>query len=63
MRKATLNEWGDLVCPGCRVNIITPPEMEVVAGRTDCRFCHCEFEVDEETAANANLIAEAGGYR
>ena len=53
---ATLNEFGDLVCPHCRVNIITPAGYRVVCGVAACLRCRRSFEVTEGIAHQAEII-------
>ena len=48
------NKYGDLVCPHCNANIITPPGCDVVAGIGHCDICQRSFVVSAETAENAN---------
>jgi len=54
---AGVNDFGDLICPHCRANVVTPISesgglMEVVAGVSQCPLCHKEFKV---TGRNASL--------
>ena len=52
--EAGVNEYGDLVCPNCRANIITPYGYDVVPGIGRCSFCEREFTVTQEVADRAN---------
>ncbi len=56
MRHATVNKYGDLVCPHvcCPTRIITPLGCDVMEGTGACPFCKEEFRVTEETARLAN---------
>lgn len=53
---ATLNEFGDVVCPHCRVNIITPAGYKLVCGVAACLRCRQSFEVSEAIAEEAETI-------
>lgn len=59
--EATINQFGDLVCPVCKANIITPAGCEVQAGEGQCVRCSSLFTVTEDTAkaANANAAEKA----
>ena len=54
-----LNSYGDLVCPHCRVQWVTPPWLYVKPGYGRCSGCHGIFRVTAATAAEANRRAEA----
>ncbi len=49
-----INERGDLVCPHCGANIITPLGHDVQVGIGLCGICKGEFQVSEEEAKLAN---------
>ncbi len=59
------NLWGDLVCPGCGCQIITPPGFDVSPGWGRCPRCHTPFRVGAATAAvcNARTRQHAEGVR
>jgi hypothetical protein len=45
---ATLNKFGDLVCPNdCNTNIIRPINAHYVAGYGRCERCDREFELTQ----------------
>jgi hypothetical protein len=54
---AYVNRFGDLVCPYCETNIITPAFCRVVAGRGRCPRCHQVFRVTADAAEYANELA------
>lgn len=58
-----LNAYGDLVCPHCRVQWVTPPWLYVRPGYGRCSGCHGIFRVTSATAAEANRRAEAADPR
>ena len=58
-----LNAYGDLVCPHCRVQWVTPPWLYVKPGYGRCSGCHAVFRVTAATAAEANRRAEAADPR
>lgn len=49
-----MNPCGDLVCPACGANLITPPGHTLVAGRATCLMCSHPFEVSRRAAKLAN---------
>jgi len=51
---AGVNEFGDLTCPSCQANIITPLSMTVLPGVGSCPLCREEFSVTEDVANKAN---------
>lgn len=53
------NIYGDLVCPTCGANIITPPQQKVVPGIGRCLLCKRHFFVSAELAKLVNEIADA----
>jgi hypothetical protein len=54
---AGVSEFGDLVCPHCRAQIITPAYAMVEPGWGRCPRCRGAFSVDEYSAKCANLRA------
>ena len=54
-----VSDFGDLVCPHCTCQIITPPYAMVKPGWGRCPWCHGRFSVDERQAKCANLRAAA----
>ncbi len=58
-----LNAYGDLVCPHCRWQWVTPPWLYVKAGYGRCSGCHGVFRVTAATAAEANRRAAAADPR
>ena len=54
---AMLNEFGDLVCPHCRVNIITPLGYRVSKGVSLCLRCRRSFEVTLAIADHSETIS------
>ncbi|MBM4025634.1 MAG: hypothetical protein FJ280_09535 [Planctomycetes bacterium] len=51
---AGVNRFGDLVCPACRVQHITPAGMLVVPGTGCCALCRAAFRVPPRVARVAN---------
>ncbi len=45
MKTAKLNVWNDLICPYCKVNIMTPDNHELVDGTGQCPYCKEYFKV------------------
>jgi len=56
---AGVNRFGDLVCPACRVQHITPAGMLVVPGTGCCALCRAAFRVPPRVARLANRRQEA----
>ena len=54
-----VNRLGDLVCPRCKTNIITPSCMDVIPGTGTCPVCKVEFLVLDTQADEANFLTEA----
>ena len=50
---AKINEFGDVVCPTCGMNIIIPEGMELRTGTGKCNACGKNFRVVMETANNS----------
>jgi len=57
---AVANRFGDVVCPHCRLNIITPAGMVVRAGATRCIRCRGPFRVSDAVATEANARSLQG---
>ena len=53
-RTATVNDFGDLVCPACRLNVMTPAGAIVQAGLGRCPRCAEPFVVTRAIAQLAN---------
>lgn len=53
----SVNVYGDLICPKCKINIITPAGATVMAGIGHCPMCHIAFEVSEKQTKLANEIS------
>lgn len=51
---ADVNQYGDLVCPHCKTNIMTPALFEVIPGIGKCEICGRDFEVTDDVALEAN---------
>jgi hypothetical protein len=49
-----VNNKGDLICPWCFAQHITPSGMIVVPGALECQLCKKKSTVDEATAQKAN---------
>ncbi len=45
LKKATLNKFGDVVCPNCSASIITPFGHKLKDGIGQCGVCGGEFRV------------------
>ena len=52
---------GDVVCPHCTVQIITPEGMQLVSGVSACPRCRKSFGVTEGVAAESEIIYQCGG--
>ena len=69
MKPATVNEHGDLSCPHCPAEIITPDDfvvgqkMEVISGVAVCDLCKKEFRVTSAVAFLANERAKTKAER
>lgn len=59
----TVNEFGDVVCPHCRVNIITPSGKKLVCGVALCLRCRKSFEVTKDIADEAEIIYQTRTLR
>lgn len=57
-RPCRVNRFGDLVCPNCRANFITPWHCDVLAGQSRCPLCKAPFRVTTQAARRANALAE-----
>jgi DNA-directed RNA polymerase subunit RPC12/RpoP len=55
---AKVNEYGDLVCPNCTANILTPPNLKLKSGIGKCSRCSQEYRVTQEVADLANKLSE-----
>ena len=55
--EAKINEYGDVVCPNCKANILTPPKMQLKAGNGKCSRCSYVYEVSQEVADLGNKLA------
>jgi Zn-finger nucleic acid-binding protein len=51
------NLFGDIVCPYCGINLMTPTGYEIRAGDAICPRCRGLLTVSESLAAEANAIA------
>jgi len=59
MKTCQANDWGDLVCPHCRTNLVTPvtedrQPLRVKPGVSVCQFCSRRFKVTSQAARKAN---------
>ncbi len=45
LKKATLNKFGDVVCPNCTASTITPEGCKLKGGIGQCGVCGLEFRV------------------
>jgi len=59
LARARLNAFGDLLCPSCGAQLITPPGHYVRCGPARCTVCSHEFRVATATARGANRRADA----
>ncbi len=62
-RRARLNAFGDVICPSCGAQLITPPGHYVRSGPARCPICSAGFRVATGTARAANRRAKALGAR
>jgi hypothetical protein len=53
-RRCGVNPFGDLVCPSCGLNIITPWYFDVVPGVGKCVLCATALRVTRRIAKKAN---------
>lgn len=56
--KATLNKYGDILCPFCGLNIITPYGAILAPGIGKCPICGRHFEVTEKLTEQTNALPE-----
>jgi hypothetical protein len=59
MEPAGTNLFGDIVCPHCGLNMVTPAGMVVTSGCAPCLRCGRLFTVSASLAAAANARAAA----
>lgn len=45
---ATINKFGDVICPHCLAGHMTPVDMEVVPGELVCQLCGKRSNVTQE---------------
>ena len=57
MEPAGTNLFGDIVCPCCGLNMMTPAGMVVTSGCAPCLRCGRLFTVSTSLAAEANARA------
>ena len=57
-----LNEFGDIACPHCGINIITPAEMELVPGVAVCVGCGKSFDGTRIIPDEAEIIHQCRSY-
>jgi hypothetical protein len=55
IKVAKINEWGDVECPTCGCEILTPPGYDLVPGVGQCPFCQNEFRITELESFLANV--------
>jgi hypothetical protein len=55
---AEVTPYGDLVCPSCSCQIVTPERFVLKEGRGWCPLCKKEFLLGKETAELANSKKE-----
>lgn len=60
MKTAGVNRLGDLVCPACGTNIMTPIGATVIPGFGQCPVCRTKFNVTKEVAMIANEGEKVG---
>jgi len=51
---ANIGPYGDLICPSCEANILTPPGLRLRSGKGKCSNCKLIFIVTQEIADKAN---------
>ncbi|KKK96945.1 hypothetical protein LCGC14_2657710 [marine sediment metagenome] len=54
-KQAEINEFGDIVCPNCFINIITPGGHYIKQGNYHCS-CGIIFEVGKEVIKDVERI-------
>ena len=47
---ADINKFGDIICPHCQLQMITPAGMYIKQGQGKCISCGKNFTVSEEKA-------------
>ncbi len=57
--RTRVNVYGDLVCPSCGAQLVTPTGHYVRSGSAQCSLCGASFRVTTRTARAANRRAEA----
>ncbi len=57
--RSRLNAFGDLICPACGAQLLTPPGHYVRSGSARCAICSTPFRVTTTTARAANRRTEA----
>jgi len=43
---AEQNEFGDVICPHCHANLMTPDGCDLITGEADCPMCGKRFRVE-----------------
>jgi len=56
IKNIKINKYGDIVCPNCSLNIITPVGAILKEGRAKCPKCNNQFKVTKPLAELANEI-------
>jgi|GEM_PF-3282164 hypothetical protein len=57
--RGRVNAFGDIVCPACGAQLLTPRGCYVRSGPARCSLCSTWFRVATATARAANRRAEA----
>lgn len=54
---AKVNEFGDIVCPNCTANILTPTRLKLKIGIGKCSRCSQEYKITQEVANLGNKLS------
>ena len=53
MKQAIINEFGDVVCPECFINLITPEQCYLKYGENKCIYCGKFFNLTISTISDS----------
>ena len=63
MKEATVNYWGNILCPECLVSVITDEGYVWEAGVCKCKICKSDFMVTKAVIDQAKKIETEGPER